>query len=33
MAGEGEKEEGKSFKVQDRCRFSPGTGEPREVAE
>ncbi|MFQ5904074.1 MAG: DUF1844 domain-containing protein [Candidatus Binatia bacterium] len=30
MAGEGEKEEGKSFKVEDRRRFSPETGEPRE---
>ncbi len=33
MAGEGEKEEGKSFKVQDRRRFSSDTGEPREKAE
>ncbi|MEE9144188.1 MAG: DUF1844 domain-containing protein [Candidatus Binatia bacterium] len=33
MAGEGEKEEGKSFKVQDRRRFSSDTGEPREEAE
>lgn len=33
MAGEGEKEEGKSFKVQDRRRFSSDTGEPREEPE
>ncbi len=34
MAGEGEKEEEeKSFKVQDRRRFSSDTGEPREKAE
>ena len=35
MAGEGEKEEEekKSFKVQDRRRFSSDTGEPREEAE
>jgi len=33
MAGEGEKEEEKSFKIQDRRRFSSDTGEPREKAE
>jgi len=33
MAGEGEKEEEKSFKVQDRRRFSSDTGKPREEAE
>jgi hypothetical protein len=32
MAEEGEKGEGKSFKVEDRRRFSPDTGEPREAA-
>lgn len=31
MAGEGE--EGKGFKVEDRRRFSPETGEPRERTE
>lgn len=31
MAGEGEK--GKGFKVEDRRRFSPETGEPRERTE
>ncbi|MGH7773882.1 MAG: DUF1844 domain-containing protein [Candidatus Binatia bacterium] len=31
MAGEGEKGEGKSFKVEDRRRFSPETGEPRDA--
>ena len=30
MADEGEKGEGKGFKVADRRRFSPETGEPRE---
>jgi hypothetical protein len=30
MAEEREKEEGKGFKVEDRRRFSPETGEPRE---
>jgi hypothetical protein len=30
MAEEGEKGEGKGFKVADRRRFSPETGEPRE---
>jgi hypothetical protein len=30
MANEGQKEEGKGFTVQDRRRFSPETGEPRE---
>jgi hypothetical protein len=30
MAGEQEKQEGKGFTVQDRRRFSPETGEPRE---
>lgn len=33
MAGEEEKQEGKGFTVQDRRRFSPGTGEAREVSE
>ncbi len=33
MAGEGEKGEGKGFKVEDRRRFSPETGEPREATE
>ncbi|MBI4522918.1 MAG: DUF1844 domain-containing protein [Deltaproteobacteria bacterium] len=33
MAAEGEKEEGRGFKVEDRRRFSPDTGEPRETAE
>lgn len=35
MAGEGEKgrAEEKGFKVEDRRRFSPETGEPRETAE
>ena len=33
MAGEGEKGEGKGFKVKDRRRFSPETGEPREEAD
>ena len=32
MAGEGEKQEGKGFTVQDRRRFSD-TGEAREVSE
>ncbi|HEY3303391.1 MAG TPA: DUF1844 domain-containing protein [Candidatus Binatia bacterium] len=32
MAEEGEKGEGKGFKVADRRRFSPETGEPREAA-
>ncbi len=31
MVGEEEKKEGKGFKVEDRRRFSPETGEPREV--
>ncbi len=33
MVEEGEKGEGKGFKVEDRRRFSPETGEPREVEE
>jgi hypothetical protein len=33
MAGEEEKQEGKGFTVQDRRRFSPETGEAREVSE
>lgn len=33
MAGEGEKSEGKGFTVKDRRRFSPETGEAREVSE
>ena len=33
MAGEGEKAEEKGFRVEDRRRFSPETGEPREGAE
>src|SRR5207342_3383896 len=33
MAGEEEKQEGKGFTVQDRRRFSPETGEAREVPE
>ena len=33
MAGEAEKQEGKGFTVQDRRRFSPETGEAREVSE
>ena len=33
MAEEGERREGKGFKVDDRRRFSPGTGEPREGLE
>jgi hypothetical protein len=33
MAEEGEKGEGKGFKVADRRRFSPDTGEPREANE
>ena len=32
MAGEDEKQEGKGFTVQDRRRFSPESGEPRESA-
>ncbi len=32
MAGEEEKGEGRGFKVEDRRRFSPETGEPRETA-
>ena len=32
MAGEDEKQEGKGFTVQDRRRFSPESGEPRENA-
>jgi hypothetical protein len=33
MAEEGEKGEGRGFKVEDRRRFSPETGEPRETVE
>ena len=33
MADEGQKEEGRGFKVEDRRRFSPESGEPREAAE
>lgn len=33
MAGEEEKGGGKGFKVEDRRRFSPETGEPRETTE
>lgn len=33
MASEEEKEPGKGFKVEDRRRFSPDTGEPRVKAE
>jgi hypothetical protein len=33
MAGEGEKQEGKGFTVQDRRRFSPESGEAREASE
>lgn len=33
MSAEGEKGEGKGFKVEDRRRFSPETGEPREKQE
>ncbi len=33
MTTEGEKGEGKGFKVEDRRRFSPETGEPRETQE
>ncbi len=33
MVEEQEKNEGKGFKVEDRRRFSPETGEPREVKE
>jgi Domain of unknown function (DUF1844) len=33
MAGEEDKPEGKGFTVQDRRRFSPETGEAREVSE
>lgn len=33
MAEEGEGREGKGFKVEDRRRFSPETGHPREMAE
>jgi hypothetical protein len=33
MAGEEEKQEGKGFTVQDRRRFSPETGEARDVSE
>lgn len=33
MADEGQKGEGKGFRVQDRRRFSPETGEPREGTE
>ena len=32
MAEEGEKREGRGFKVEDRRRFSPATGEPRKEA-
>jgi hypothetical protein len=32
MASEREGQEGKGFKVEDRRRFSPATGEPRETA-
>jgi len=33
MAGEGERGEGSGFRVNDRRRFSPETGEPREQTE
>ena len=33
MAEEGERREGKGFKVEDRRRFSPETGAPRETVE
>lgn len=33
MAEEGERQEGKGFKVEDRRRFSPETGAPRETVE
>lgn len=33
MAEEGERGEGRGFKVEDRRRFSPETGEPREGVE
>lgn len=33
MAEEGEKGEGKGFKVADRRRFSPETGEPRDATQ
>ena len=33
MVEEGEKGEGKGFKVEDRRRFSPETGEPKEAGE
>jgi len=33
MAEEGERQEGKGFKVEDRRRFSSETGAPRETAE
>jgi len=33
MAGEGEKGEGKGFRVEDRRRFSPDTAEPRAREE
>lgn len=32
MAEEGEKREGRGFKVEDRRRFSPATGEPKKAA-
>ncbi|MFQ5849427.1 MAG: DUF1844 domain-containing protein [Candidatus Binatia bacterium] len=33
MASDAENGEGRGFKVEDRRRFSPGTGEPRENSE